>query len=63
MSQFSKELKMYAECGLRSAADWLTLGREVEAGSKPRSNIKVRGELVEFFTRDQTQRVRSRRRA
>jgi hypothetical protein len=63
MSQFSQELKMYADCGLRSAADWLTIGREVESGSKPRSNVKVRGEVVEFFTRDQTQRRPPRRRA
>jgi hypothetical protein len=61
MSQFAKELKMYADSGMRTAADWLTVGREVENGSKPRSNLDWRGTVIEFFTRDQTQRRQSRR--
>jgi hypothetical protein len=55
MNQFHKELKMYAEIGLRSAVDWQTLGREVENGLKPRANVELRGESVELFTKDQTQ--------
>ena len=55
MSQFHKELKMYAQIGLRSAVDWLTLGRQVESGLKPRASVDSRGEIVQLFTKDQTQ--------
>jgi hypothetical protein len=55
MNLFNKDLKMYAENGLRSAVDWLTLGREVENGLKPRANVDCRGVSVELFTKDQTQ--------
>ena len=54
MSQFNPELKSYAKSGLRTAAEWLTLGREVESGVKSRVDVTVRGELVGLFTRDQT---------
>jgi hypothetical protein len=54
MSQFGKELRMYAEQGLRSATDWLSRGREVESNVKPRSDAVNRGETVALFSRDQT---------
>ena len=60
MRHFDKDLKMYAENGLRSAQDWLTWGRQVEDGQTPRASITCRGQLVELFTREQTrQRQRS----
>jgi hypothetical protein len=55
MSHFNKELKMYAEVGMRSAVEWLALGRQVESGLKPRANVDTRGAVVELFTKDQTQ--------
>ena len=33
MSQFAKELKSYAEQGLLTGKDWLSIGRRVETGS------------------------------
>jgi len=54
MSQFAKELKSYAEQGLRTEKDWLSVGRQVENGSKPRTTAAFRAEVVELFTRDQT---------
>lgn len=58
MPHFDKDLKMYAQSGLRTAQDWLTLGRQVENGSKPRSNATLHGSIIELFTRDQTQQYR-----
>jgi hypothetical protein len=54
MSQFGKELRMYAEQGLRSATDWLSRGRQVEGDAKPRSDAISRGETIALFSRDQT---------
>jgi hypothetical protein len=63
MRQMDKELKTYADNGLRSAGGWLTMGREVPSGTKPRSSATSQGVIVELFTRDQTQpRSRSTRR-
>jgi len=56
MSHFDKELKSYAESGLRTAEDWKTLGREVIDETKPRSSAQGRGSSVDLFSRDQTQR-------
>jgi hypothetical protein len=61
MSQFYKELKVYAENGLRSANDWLTTGRKVQDGAKPKANVTCRGQDFELFTRDQTQHCQSKR--
>jgi hypothetical protein len=61
MSQFHKELKMYAENGLRSADDWLSSGRRVHNGEKPKANVNCRGQAYELFTRDQTQHCQSKR--
>lgn len=58
MKQFGKELRMYADNGLRSAAEWFELGRKVEDGSAPRANVVCRGNVVELFTKDQTEQRR-----
>jgi hypothetical protein len=61
MSQFGKELRVYAEHGLRTVEDWISRGREVQSGSTQRSETLCRGELVALFSRDQTRpRVSSR---
>jgi hypothetical protein len=54
MSQINPELKSYAKSGFRTAAEWVSLGREVESGAKSRVDVTVRGELIGLFTRDQT---------
>jgi hypothetical protein len=55
MSRFGKEVKMYADNGLRSAAAWISLGRQVATDAKPRANVTSAGEVIELFTRDQTE--------
>ena len=55
-------LKAYAEIGLRSAADWSSRGREVEAGAQPRARTEHRAPQ-ELFSREQTRPRVSRRRA
>jgi hypothetical protein len=62
MSHHDPQLKMYAEIGLRSALDWLTLGREVQAGMSPRARSDHRTP-VDLYGRDQTRARVSRRRA
>jgi hypothetical protein len=54
MTTFGKELKIYADQGLRTEADWLSRGREVAKDSKPRSDAAYRGSTVSLFSRDQT---------
>ena len=61
MALFDKELNVYAENGLRTADDWLTVGRQVRPGQAPRSEATARSRVVQLFSRDQTQRVVSRR--
>ena len=56
MSQFNPELKSYPKSGMRTAAEWVSLGREVEAGAQPRVDATLRGEVVGLFTRDQTRK-------
>ena len=63
MSDFARELKTYADNGFRTSAAWLILGREVATGSTPRTSLSVRGQTVDLFTRDQTQRRPARREA
>lgn len=54
-------LKMYARSGLRTAADWASFDREVEAGQEPRITTMERGRSYAFYGRDQTAiRVRVR---
>ncbi|HUB24069.1 MAG TPA: hypothetical protein VL992_01475 [Tepidisphaeraceae bacterium] len=62
MSQFHKELQMYAENGLRSADDWMSSGRKVNDGAKPKANVTCRGQDYQLFTRDQTEIRHSKRR-
>jgi hypothetical protein len=58
MTHYDQSLKMYAENGFRSAAEWLTLGRTVAEGTEPRAAATTdRGRAVALFTRDQTRRV------
>jgi hypothetical protein len=54
MHQFDGVLRMYAESGLRTIEDWTTLGRDIEAGAKPRVDASHRGEVLPLFSRDQT---------
>jgi len=54
MNTVAKELKTYADNGLRTATDWLALGRQVTDGIAPRSNMTWRGDAVDLFSRDQT---------
>jgi hypothetical protein len=57
MYQFSDEvLRMYAESGLRTVEDWVSLGRDIPSGVKPRLATTNRGMAVSLYSRDQTQR-------
>ena len=55
MAQFGKELRMYAESGMRSADAWLALGRQIATGSKPCASVMSHGATIELFTKDQTE--------
>jgi hypothetical protein len=55
MNQYDGVLRMYADSGLRTTEDWITLGRDIQSGAKPRLDTPHRGELVPLFSRDQTQ--------
>ena len=57
MSQFDKDLKSYAANGMRSAADWATLGREVQGAATPCTHASYRGDPVALFTRGQTRQA------
>ncbi len=64
MYQSDKVLRMYAESGLRTVEDWVTLGRDLTTGVKPRLSTINRGLPVSLYSRDQTQRrTPSRRRS
>ena len=55
MRHFDRILKQYAESGLRSAAEWVSLGREV-SGTQVGMNVTTdRAGTVALFTRNQTQ--------
>jgi hypothetical protein len=60
MKHYDQVLRVYADSGMRSAADWVSLGREVHADAKPRAQAThkgaPRGEAVALYTRDQTRR-------
>ena len=62
MTQFGKELRMYADNGLRSAAAWQVLGRQIATGSKPCASVLSHGAAIELFSKDQTE-MRPRRQA
>jgi hypothetical protein len=61
MTHYDQGLKMYADNGFRSAAEWLSLGREVEAGATPRVEALHGRTPVALYTRDQTTRRQSPR--
>ena len=66
MKHHDQILRAYADSGLRSEADWLSLGRQIEPGTKPRAETSHRGTAagatVALFTRDQTKHKEGRRR-
>jgi len=49
-------LKTCADTGLRTAEDWVSLGRDVVSDAKPRMDTLHRGVSVSLYSRDQTQR-------
>ena len=55
MKHFDRELKQYAESGLRSAQEWASLGREVGATQVGMNVTTVRAGTVALYTRNQTQ--------
>lgn len=62
MSLYDKELKVYADNGLRTAEDWLTQRREIVSGVKPCVETPNRGVTVALYSRAQTQpRAKSQR--
>jgi hypothetical protein len=54
MYQSDGVLKMYADSGLRTVEHWVTLGRDITDGAKPRVDAAHRGLLVSLYSRDQT---------
>jgi hypothetical protein len=54
MNHYSKELKVYAEAGLRTAEDWASESRAVREGSAPQAEAMDRGKTVGLFSRRQT---------
>jgi len=59
MDHYDNLLKMYADTGLRTAEDWLGIGREVKTEISPpplpRRQATYRGATVDLYSRDQTQ--------
>ena len=60
MGQFAKDLKAYADNGLRTADDWMSLGRQVNEGTAARSSATWRGQSFDLFSRDQTHKRQPR---
>ena len=61
MYQNDAVLRTYAESGLRTSEEWISLGREIETGAKPRVDTPLRGASVSLYSRNQTHvRPRSR---
>ena len=56
MMHYDEVLKAYSNTGLRSAAEWQSLGREVEAGAAARVETTHQRAPVLLYTRDQTRR-------
>jgi hypothetical protein len=54
MNQYDGILRMYAETGLRTVEDWITLGREIETGAKPLLHTPHHGEFVPLYSHPQT---------
>jgi hypothetical protein len=61
MSEFDSTLRMYAQSGLRTALEWIALGRSVATGAVPRAEASHHGIVSSLFSRDQTQLHRSSR--
>jgi hypothetical protein len=61
MSEFDSTLRMYAQSGLRTAAEWIAVGRSVSSGSPPRAEATHHGIVSALFSRDQTQIQKSTR--
>jgi hypothetical protein len=60
MKYYDQALKGYAKSGLRTAADWESLGRKLKPDSKPCAETTHRGEVLSLFTRNQTEAVSRR---
>jgi hypothetical protein len=61
MGQFNSVLKMYAESGLRTVEDWISLGRDIVIGAKARLDAHHQGVPLPLYSRDQTHaRARTR---
>jgi hypothetical protein len=60
MTLFAQTMNAYSDNGFRSAAEWLSLGREVAADATPRTEAMHNRMPVALYTRDQTTK-RSRR--
>ena len=54
MKYYDQMLKTYADSGLRTAADWATLGRKLKAESTPKTETIHRGAVLPLYTREQT---------
>jgi hypothetical protein len=54
MNQYDGVLRMYADSGLRTIADWAILGREIASGAKPRLDTPHRGAILSLYSRGQT---------
>jgi hypothetical protein len=57
MTHYDQTMKAYAANGFRSAAEWLTLGREVEAGVASRAEAVRNGLTIPLYTRGQTKKL------
>jgi hypothetical protein len=57
MKHYDQILRVYSNNGLRSAAEWRTLGRLIDADVKPRAEITHKREPLGLYTRDQTRRL------
>ena len=62
MTHYDQTMKAYSDNGYRSAAEWLSLGREVQAGSTPRAEAVHNRLAIPLFTRDQTAKKPRQRR-
>jgi hypothetical protein len=63
MTHYDPILKAYADNGLRSAAEWLTLGRAVHDDAEPRALTTHLREPLPLYTRGQTRIRPSARRS
>ena len=55
MAHHDKVLKMYADNGLRTPEEWLTLGRDLKNDSVFRLETTHKGKTYALYSRDQTQ--------